>query len=867
MEHWEFLIQKQGDRYWRPLESPNVEIMEGKYRVVARSHHANLDVDVRVTHESTLEVPSKRRIQKRSRRTNRSGLMAVIPFTYLKPGIWELQCSGDLMSDILGTSWQYSVYLQVLPILGSKDEGVGGVRGDEGDEEVGGDEGDKGDGKVTSSSSSSPSSSLFSSKGESENEEKGVIIDEPVSPVWLKAETAEQILKNLIELALPPSEPLLEDETTVEDSPAISDLPLLLTLEEETYVAYWGKTLTINGYLEPKQTINQVLDETSKFERVCAGELRIELCSPQESQTLTQVRQPLPAKLLPFTIKCSIEIPSDWETKLILADISLYGALAGAGETKLLADKSFTITADVTQLLAISAAANNSEPNTLDPIESPASPVAPPSVPLKLELFNLVKTAKTIQYQHFRPSPKKSLPPEIYPLTLRKSAASPSSPQLPKFSRQKTKTISVATVVLESPTQLHLLKNDDTTAMSRFTSIGTTFPYLRRLKALPSDREGVKSNQLNVLMQKTFENSQNQATEDYHEDAHKLVAYYTQFSENSFEDAHELVVNDAQSQENSFAEVVVPPSSELTTMDSPYVSPLIKKWMHSQGYSLPEPINLQHQDYEDLIPNHETMSSELLDQPLVTDLATDVVTDVTDVVADVTDVVTDLATDVVTDVTDVATDLVTDVTDVITKLTDLTDELWLGFTDQPSVTSATTSVAGNPPSPSHTQTPSAILAREIVVYDTYSDEADTFKNHPSKEQSQPVSHVSVITEPLAIPQLHLPNGELISGNSVRVFVQVADRRPQVAVKLWVEDCQTRWLLDGPRLLTNLLPNSLGGLEVMTHISVPFGCQEIRVEAIAIDMVTQQESHKVTILRTVIPEDLPNLPLDELLLSI
>ena len=855
MEHWEFLIQKQGDRYWRPLESPNVEIMEGKYRVVARSHHANLDVDVRVIHESTLEVPSKRRIQKRSRRTNISGLMAVIPFTYLKPGIWELQCSGDLMSDILGTSWQYSVYLQVLPILGSKDEGdegdegvggVGGVGGDEGDEGdegvggVGGDEGDEGvggDESVNLTSSSSSSSSSFSTKGESENEENDVIIDEPVSPVWLKAETAEQILKNLIELALPPSEPLLFDETTVEDSPpAISDLPLLLTLEEETYVAYWGKTLTINGYLEPKQTINQVLDETSNFERVCAGELRIELCSPQESQTLTQVRQPLPAKLLPFTIKCSIEIPSDWETKLILADISLYGALAGAGETKLLAHKSFTITADVTQLLAISAAAKNSEPDTLDPIESPASLVAPPSVPLKLELFNLVKTAKTIQYQHFRPSPKKSLPPEIYPLALRKSAASPSSPQLPKFSRQKTKTISVATVVSESPTQLHLLKNDDTTAMSRFTSIGTTFPYLRRLKAKPCDREGVKSNQLNVLMEKTFENSQNQATEDYHEDAHKIVAYYTEICETSFEDAHELVVNEAQSQENSFAEVVVPPSSELTTMDSPYVSPLIKKWMHSQGYSLPEPINMQHQDYEDLIPSHETMSSELLDQS-ATDLATVKVRDVTDV------------------------------TDVITKLTDLIDELSLGFTDQPSVTSATTSVAGNPPSPSHTQTPSAILAREVVVYDTYSDEADTFKTHPSKQQSQPVSHVSIITEPLAIPQLHLPNGELISGNSVRVFVQVADRRSQVAVKLWVEDCQTRWLLDGPRLLTNLLPNSLGGLEVMTHISVPFGCQEIRVEAIAVDMLTQQESHKVTILRTVIPEYLPNLPLDELLLSI
>src|SRR6056297_1053779 len=115
MEHWQFLIQKQGDRSWHNLESPNLEISEGRYRVLARSHLRNTDVEIRVTHSSTQEIPPKRRTQKRSRRTNAEGLMAVIPFTHLKPGIWELQCSGDLMSDLLGKSWQYGIYLQVLP--------------------------------------------------------------------------------------------------------------------------------------------------------------------------------------------------------------------------------------------------------------------------------------------------------------------------------------------------------------------------------------------------------------------------------------------------------------------------------------------------------------------------------------------------------------------------------------------------------------------------------------------------------------------------------------------------------------------------------------------------------------------------------
>ncbi len=115
MEHWQFLIQKQGDRTWHSLESPNLKISAGRYRVLARSHLINTDVDVRVTHSSIQEVPLKRRILKRLRRTNAEGLMAVIPFTFLQPGMWELRCSGDLMSDILGKSWQYRVVLQVLP--------------------------------------------------------------------------------------------------------------------------------------------------------------------------------------------------------------------------------------------------------------------------------------------------------------------------------------------------------------------------------------------------------------------------------------------------------------------------------------------------------------------------------------------------------------------------------------------------------------------------------------------------------------------------------------------------------------------------------------------------------------------------------
>ncbi|MFE1746923.1 hypothetical protein [Coleofasciculus sp. H7-2] len=115
MEYWQFLIQQEGDSSWLSLETPSVEIEEGRYRVVAHSSRPNTEVEIRITYDSTEEVPPKRRFQKRSRRTNAEGLMVVIPFTYLKSGRWELRCHSDIMSDFLGNTWQQAIQFQVLP--------------------------------------------------------------------------------------------------------------------------------------------------------------------------------------------------------------------------------------------------------------------------------------------------------------------------------------------------------------------------------------------------------------------------------------------------------------------------------------------------------------------------------------------------------------------------------------------------------------------------------------------------------------------------------------------------------------------------------------------------------------------------------
>ncbi|NWF58559.1 MAG: hypothetical protein HXY43_04420 [Fischerella sp.] len=847
MEHWQFLIQKQGDRSWQPLESPNIAILEGKYRVVARSNLVNTDVEVRITHSSILELPPKRRIHKRSRRTNAEGLMAVIPFTYLKPGMWELQCFGDLMSDLLGKSWQYSVQLQVLPQERDWEMGRMGDR----------------ESKHTITEASLVTTALVESAIVKQNngsatvlvteKEEDAIINQPVSPVWLTAETAEQILQHLVDLALPSSESLLENEKVkVEDTqPVIPELPLLLTLDEENYITHWGQTLSINGCVQPR--------ETTHLPRLYTGELRIELRSPQGLEILTQVQQSLLEKILPFSIKYPIEIPADCESQLILGDISLYGTLTTAGEAILLASQSFTITADITQLLAISAAANENKREELDLQDNSNEPPTPePFVKLDLELFNIVKSKKIAQSLLVHPT-SKSLPP-LLSFSHKSAERSPQLPKLPQLNNQintaavasepsthlqhsdqeNTRiTVELATmdttaiVVSETPTKLQRLHKEVSFAIvKRRARTGTTFPFLRRLKASPSDRPEVNAEALKALDLHIPENSQPTDL--------KTVAN---------DDAPELVTTDkAQYSDDSFDDsvaVVVPRSLELSTAQTSYTSPLIRKWMHNHGYSLPEPIDVEYEDYDTYVPASEGVSEE--QEPLI--ISTETASSIANL-----SLIPDWETEPKEDNEDSEDNQDNEGKESSPLLSLL-----------PSPTPPIASPSNELLSVQQTKTLPAWLAKEIVVDDTDSqEEASAHSSNSSQQESFSSALAPEIIEALPTPQLYVPEGELISGKSVKVRALLDGIRPDIAIKLWVEDCQTRRLLDGPRLFTNLLPNSTGGLEAIAKIHIPLGCLEIRLEAIAVDMETQQESHKVTVVRTVIPEDLANLQLDEML---
>ncbi len=103
-----------------------------------------------------------------------------------------------------------------------------------------------------------------------------------------------------------------------------------------------------------------------------------------------------------------------------------------------------------------------------------------------------------------------------------------------------------------------------------------------------------------------------------------------------------------------------------------------------------------------------------------------------------------------------------------------------------------------------------------------------------------------------MPVLELPRAEIIAGQAVKVQVQLPELMPRIYVKVWVSDRQTYLILDGPRWITEFKANGLGNVRASIELEIPYGCMEVEFEAIAVEMQTQRESHKISVHRQVLP---------------
>ena len=379
MKKLEFLLQKEGDRTWLPLETPDVEILEGKYRVVARVPHPNTDIEIRVSYTSLLQVPPQRQVQSRSTRTNPEGLVVIIPYTRLKPGKWELSCLADPESKP-AKPWQYSVQLEVLQ---------------------------------AESETSEPLQPIDSTETEAAS---SAIDSELAAEADRATPTPEPQPSKIYQFPIPqPPQPK-------------STYNLQIVLDRETFVTQLGRPLIISGKIDLLQTPSKTptpIPESQTAEvtkLIGSSQLQIYLREPQTSQILAEIQQPMPEQLPPCIFACLTYIPAESKSRLILGE-----AILSSGNVTL-ATQFFTITAGLEQLLDVIEDNFGEQKHKPQP-----SFIASKKAPTELNLSLLKLVEKSLDPSQTVELSKDTLPPK---LNIRQDNSVNNKLELPTFGRK-----------------------------------------------------------------------------------------------------------------------------------------------------------------------------------------------------------------------------------------------------------------------------------------------------------------------------------------------------------------------------------------------------------------------------------------------
>ncbi|MDD1429349.1 hypothetical protein MEO94_33985, partial [Dolichospermum sp. ST_sed9] len=293
-------------------------------------------------------------------------------------------------------------------------------------------------------------------------------------------------------------------------------------------------------------------------------------------------------QVLPFRFSTLIDIPRNCESKLLLADINLYGALTDVGEVILLANHTFTITADVTELLSVQTSQSHSR-------ESLLASNPKPSVKIRLELFNLAKTPKLAQFHMLKPSPNHPLPPQIKSVVSWKVL----SPQLPNLPHNPTPEIATASQK-DSLTKTLAIHPIDLKKLV-IKPVNTTFPYLKRLKVKLIQRETVNDRlyveELATLNQSpqlppvgTLSAKIPELPTDDLSLADESVIDDTSYAELIAEIVAGVIKSEELNVVDTGENLLIPDSEELNVVDTRENSPLLRQWIDSQGYLLTESI-------------------------------------------------------------------------------------------------------------------------------------------------------------------------------------------------------------------------------------------------------------------------------------
>ncbi len=288
MESWEFLIQREGDRGWRPIKTGSLQLMEGRYRLVGNSNLPDTPIEIQVTHQTMGENPPKRRSQTRKHVTNQRGMIVIIPFTDLKSGIWQFVCSE---TEIDLSSQPKILQVKVLP----HSQGIDSVRSN-------------------SPTENTPHIDLAPPT-------------EPLIPIpnfddgdnW--DGTLDRLLAQIERDSLQPRqpEPKIAPPQLLLISPIILPPLRLIKLERSVFVQMCpGDRLMING------ACNLKLMTDRRIQDGIVNKLSICLRDTQTGKIVAEIEQKVPPYVDRFAFHGELQLPIVLKTNLLIGEINLY---------------------------------------------------------------------------------------------------------------------------------------------------------------------------------------------------------------------------------------------------------------------------------------------------------------------------------------------------------------------------------------------------------------------------------------------------------------------------------------------------------------------------------------------------------------
>jgi hypothetical protein len=790
--NWEFLLQQEGDRSWLPLESPDVEILEGRYRVMVKTAVPDTVMDIRITHESTDELPTKRRTQVRSGETSAKGLLLVIPFTQMQPGVWELAIGvphNASHDEARGATQHYSVQLHVL----TKESDVAGEwepdwSQPEPDLKLGS--------KLQPTSEPSPESNpepnaavmslladpvhpsqilplvspleqqeadlVASLEMPDESEQAlttaeddlfasldGLISEWPTVQPELPSKSVEVVEPPLIDtspIVLTVAEPISAQPIVPE--PKIDRQTITLSLQPNSYEIHVEQTIVVEGIVQAN----------------CSGSLPectfvVRVRDPQQGDLVVERSTPFTLITLPFEMQLGLLLPTELpSSSMLMGEVCLMDDRTG----DTLAIDRFTLFAPLSDLLAtMEDLSSQTRSPVVDELpHPPAEPFGPELDDQFLGLVNQPATSPT----SFQVQPKSQLPPKLYQ---------------PDQNRDDRLSVSLPTFLTAPTPEADVQSLFDDFAIADVMADEFSFDDPTQLEdalvetasTVPSDVLPEENLLLLVPALASSETASNEGVDRFDDGLEAA------FLDNGLD--QNLDLSQSEFAFNTSAPLDLDDPDDLLTID------------------------INAQQITDRSPSDDRFES--------------------------------------------------------LNLGDRFMDRMSAFAEE----TQTESINAIPPTATASINPFASTrgsssAESVVIMD------DVFNLGPAALDTGDNPLLIGADELVPTPSLEIEAvDEVVAGQSLKVKVKLPMIQPKLYVKLWINDRQTRTLLDGPRYLVDFVPDAqYRSMEATTTFTVPLGSLEIQIEAIAIETATKREGYKVSSALDVVPPNLPGLGMDD-----